>query len=266
MRAVVTGAASGIGSAVARRLAARAAARAERCSLLLVDIDEPAVRSLADTLARAAGANGEPLEVHALRVDLGAADAGAAVANAARARLGGIDALISNAGVVGACPLAELTLDRWERTFAVNTRATWLLAQAAYPMLREARGALVATASIAAREPAPPMGAYAASKAALVMLVRQLAHEWGPDGIRCNCVSPGTTHTAMTDGTYSDAARKTERASHVPLRRIGDPEDLASAIAFLASADAAYVTGIDLLVDGGLGTSLLPAVRGLTPA
>jgi NAD(P)-dependent dehydrogenase (short-subunit alcohol dehydrogenase family) len=110
------------------------------------------------------------------------------------------------------------------------------------------------------------MGAYGPSKAALVMLVRQLAYEWGPDGIRCNCVSPGTTHTSMTEGTYADPARKSERASHIPLRRIGDPEDLAAAIAFLASSDARYVTGIDLLVDGGLGTSLLPAVRGLTPA
>ncbi len=266
MRAVVTGAASGIGRAVAQRLAAQAAARAEPCALLLVDIDEQGAGALSAELAQAAQADGHALSAIPLAVDLTAADAGTTVAAAAHEQLGGLDALISNAGIVSACPLLELSVDQWERTFAVNTRATWLLAQAAYPLLRDSRGTLVATASIAAREPAPPMGAYAPSKAALVMLVRQLAHEWGPDGIRCSCVSPGTTHTAMTDGTYGDAARKAERASHIPLRRIGDPEDLAAAIAFLASTDARYVTGIDLLVDGGLGTSLLPAVRGLTPA
>jgi glucose 1-dehydrogenase len=168
--------------------------------------------------------------------------------------------------VVGACALLELRVEQWEHTFAINTRATWLLAQAAHPLLRDSRGALVATASIAAREPAPPMGAYGASKAALVMLMRQLAYEWGPDGIRCDCVSPGTTHTSMIDGTYADPARKAERASHIPLRRIDNPEELAAAIAFLASTTARYVTGIHLFVDGGLGTSLLPAVRGVTAA
>jgi NAD(P)-dependent dehydrogenase (short-subunit alcohol dehydrogenase family) len=159
----------------------------------------------------------------------------------------------------------ELSLEDWDRTFAINVRAAWLLAKAAYPLLREAQGSLVVTASIAAREPAAPVGAYAASKAAVVMLVRQLAYEWGPDGIRCNCVSPGTTHTGMTDGTYSDPQRRSERASHLPLRRIAEPDEVAGVIAFLAGPDASYITGIDVLVDGGLGTSLLPAIRGLSP-
>ena len=92
------------------------------------------------------------------------------------------------------------------------------------------------------------------------MLVRQLAYEWGRDGIRCDCVSPGTTHTSMTDGTYADPARKAERASHIPLRRIGNPEELAAAIVFLASTDASYLTG------STCSSSLLPAVRGVTAA
>jgi NAD(P)-dependent dehydrogenase (short-subunit alcohol dehydrogenase family) len=245
VRAVITGAASGIGLAVARRLAPG--------SLLLVDVS-PGI----DNVAHELGA-------HALVADLSQPDAGELVAAAAGERLGGVDALVSNAGIARATPLLELTLDGWERTFAVNTRATWLLAKALHPLLADGGGAIVATASIASVEPAPPMGAYAASKAALAMLIRQLAHEWGPDGIRCNCVSPGLTHTGMTDATYSDPALRAERGGRVPLRRVGEPDDIAAVIEFLVSPGAAYVTGVNLLVDGGLDTCLLPAIRGITP-
>ena len=249
LRAVITGAASGIGAATARRLAGADGAR-----LLLVDRAE-------EQLQRVAG----ELGAEALTVDLTLPDAGERVAAAARERLGGLDLLVSNAGAAISAPLVELSLEDWDLTFAINVRAAWLLAKAAYPLLRDAQGSLVVTASIAAREPAAPVGAYAASKAAVVMLVRQLAYEWGPDGIRCNCVSPGTTHTGMTDGTYSDPQRRSERASHLPLRRIAEPDEVAGVIAFLAGPDASYITGVDVLVDGGLGTSLLPAIRGLSP-
>jgi glucose 1-dehydrogenase len=255
MKAVITGAASGIGRAVALRLAAQAAERGETASLLLVDL-------AADALEQVAADVGG----HAFAFDLSRVDAGGAIAAAAAERLGpALDALISNAGIGIPGPLVSLPLEDWERTFDVNVRATWLIARACHPLLKAGGGALVATASIAAREPAPPIGAYAPSKAALVMLVRQLAHEWGPDGIRCNTVSPGTTHTGMTDATYSDPVRRAERASHIPLRRIAEPDDVAAVICFLASSDAAYVTGTDVLVDGGFGTSLLPAIRGLSP-
>jgi NAD(P)-dependent dehydrogenase (short-subunit alcohol dehydrogenase family) len=249
LRAVITGAASGIGAATARRLAGADGAR-----LLLVDRAEEQLQQIAGQLG-----------AEALTVDLTLPDAGEQVAAAARERLGGLDLLVSNAGAAISAPLVELSLEDWDRTFAINVRAAWLLAKAAYPLLREAQGSLVVTASIAAREPAAPVGAYASSKAAVVMLVRQLAYEWGPDGIRCNCVSPGTTHTGMTDGTYSDPQRRSERASHLPLRRIAEPDEVAGVIAFLAGPDASYITGIDVLVDGGLGTSLLPAIRGLSP-
>ena len=250
MRAVITGAASGIGKAVAARLRAGG----DPLELLLVDREAVALDGVASQL-----------DAVPLVVDLARPDAGELVADAARRHLGGLDAVISNAGIAVTGALAELSLEDWERTFAVNVRATWLLAKATYPLLRDGGGALVATASIAARDPSPPIGAYSPSKAALVMLIRQLAYEWGPDGIRCNCVSPGPTHTGMTDATYSDPARRTERAGHLPLRRVGDPDDIAAVIAFLAGPEAAFVTGVDVLVDGGLGTSLLPAVRGLSP-
>jgi NAD(P)-dependent dehydrogenase (short-subunit alcohol dehydrogenase family) len=257
MRAVITGAASGIGKAVAARLAADAAGRGGRAQLLLVD-------RAADRLAEVAAA--VDADAATLVVDLASPDAGAVVGKAAREQFDALDALVSNAGVAETGLLVELSLESYERTFAINTRATFLLAQALHPLLREGCGALVATASIAGSHPAPPMGAYAPSKAALVMLVRQLAYEWGPDGIRCTTVSPGTTHTGLTDATYSDPAKKAERGSHLPAGRVADPEEIAAVIAFLVGPDASYVTGVDVGVDGGFGTSLLPSIRGVTPA
>jgi NAD(P)-dependent dehydrogenase (short-subunit alcohol dehydrogenase family) len=145
----------------------------------------------------------------------------------------------------------------FERIFAVNTRAGVLLAQAAYPALKRARGAIVATASIAATHPCTPLGAYAPSKAALLMFMRQMALEWGRDGIRCNCVSPGPTLTGMTAGAYADDAMRRSRAAEIPLRRIGTAEDIANAIHFLAGPGASFISGVDLTVDGGLNTTLM---------
>ncbi len=247
MRGVLTGAASGMGLALARRLTSAGH------ELLLVDV-APTVEDAARELGQ-----------HWMTVDLARSDAGELVADKAREALGGCDALASNAGIVEATPLVELDLDAWQRTFDVNVRATFLLAKALHPLLADGGGAIVATASIASVVPAPPMGAYAPSKAALAMLVRQMAYEWGGDGIRCNCVSPGMTHTAMTDATYSDPGLRLERASQLPLKRIGEADDMAAAIEFLLSPGAAYITGVNLLVDGGWHTCLMPAVRGLTP-
>lgn len=256
MKALITGAASGIGRACALGLAEAAIARGEEAHLLLVDRAEDALRQVAADLTGAA------TSVTVAVADLSDPAAGDLLAGQAKADLGGLDVMISNAGVLGNMPLAELDLASWDLNFAVNTRATWLLAKACYPMLRKHGGAIVATASLSATQPTPPHGAYSASKAALLMLIRQMAYEWGPDGIRCNCVSPGMVHTGMTDGVYSDPAKRADRARHIPLRRVADPIDIARVVTFLAGPDSAYVTGIDLVVDGGVQTSLMPTLRG----
>jgi glucose 1-dehydrogenase len=168
---------------------------------------------------------------------------------------------VSNAGIIGRGALEEVDVEDYERTFAVNTRATFLLAKALFPLLRQTRGAVVATASVSGTEPTPGLAAYSASKAALIMLIKQMACEWGPHGIRCNSVSPGLLRTPMTEDVYSDRRRAAEREERVPLRRIATPEEIASVIDFLLSEDARYVTGIDLLVDGGLQTTLMQGVR-----
>jgi glucose 1-dehydrogenase len=255
MQAIVTGAASGIGRACARKLVSSAQARGEQAAILLVDREGGGIASLGAELA------GLGATVSTLVADLADPAAGEMIAQQAQTELGGLDVVVSNAGVFGNSLLEDLDVASWELNFAVNTRATWLLAKACCPLLKDRGGAIIATASISATHPTPPHGAYSASKAALVMLVQQLAYEWGPYGIRCNCVSPGMIHTAMTDSVYSDPAKRAERASQIPLRRVGTPEDIARAVSFLAGPESEYITGVNLAVDGGVQTALMPTMR-----
>lgn len=256
MRVIVTGAGSGIGRAAALRLTQDAKAReGEGASMLLVDIAADRLEAVAAEV-RAQGGTAETFVG-----DLSDPAVPARVIEKAAAALGGLDVLVSNAGMLTTALLADLSLEVYDKMFAVNTRATWLLAKAAYPLLKQSRGCLIATASISATEPTPHLGAYSATKAAVLMLVQQLATEWGPDGIRCNCISPGATVTRMTQTVYGDPAKRDERSKMIPLRRVGMPEDQAAAIAFLAGPDAAYITGINLTVDGGVVTTLMGANR-----
>ncbi|HVW44676.1 MAG TPA: SDR family oxidoreductase [Amycolatopsis sp.] len=260
MRYLITGAAGGIGRAVA----ALAATGAEPASLLLVDRDKAALDRAVAAL-RAQGATAV-----AFAADLADPSAPEAAVDAAVAEFGGLDTVVSNAGVLLGGALQDLDMAAYDTTFAVNTRATWLLGKAAFAELRRSRGSIVATASVSATHPTPPAGMYSPSKAALLMLVRQMALEWGRYGIRANCVSPGPTDTPLTDASFGpgatgEAARnRAYRESLIPLRRIGRPEDVAAAVIFLAGAAAAQITGVDLKVDGGLSLALMP-VTGRAP-
>jgi NAD(P)-dependent dehydrogenase (short-subunit alcohol dehydrogenase family) len=248
LRAVITGAAGGIGEAVARRLARTRT----RPRLLVVDRDGERLEAVAGELKAIAP------DTAFLQCDLSKPAAGEAVIGEAERLFGGLDALVSNAGVVRGPEMATLRVATYDLHFAVNARATWLLAKAAYPMLKQARGCLVATASLSAENPTPGLAAYSPSKAALVMIVKQLAYEWGPDGIRCNCVSPGAVRTPMTEVKYADPDSESRRAREavIPLRRVADPGEIAAAVDFLASPAASYVTGVNLNVDGGWSTAL----------
>ena len=259
MRVLVTGAASGIGRATCVRLArdARAAGRAARVAA--VDVVAPAQMDGLVAELRELGA--EALLLHG---DMGTSDAPGRVVGEAVARFGGLDGLVSNAGVNRPGPLVEYAVEDWDRLFAVNTRATWLLAKAAYGALRASGGAIVAVGSMSGTHVHAGLGAYAPSKAAVIMLVRVLAQEFGRDGIRVNSVSPGMTRTGMSVRVYADPLIAKERDALVPLGRVAVPDDMAAVIAFLLSPDARYVNGHDLVVDGGVTGNLLGRLPGLS--
>lgn len=254
MRFVITGAASGIGRACAELLAIGRGIAGEH-RLLLVDRDADNLRTVTEAIGNQAAA---------AVVDLSDVDCGDKIVAAAVAHMGGIDAVISNAGIIATGALATLDVAAFDRMYAINTRAAWLLAKAAYPYLKESRGAFIATASMSATQPTPALGFYSSSKAALLMLVRQLSVEWGPDGIRCNSVSPGPTYTPMTATGYDNPAMRDQREANIPLRKLGKAEDVANVILFLAGPDAGHVSGIDVLVDGGMSNMLMPASGGGT--
>ncbi len=227
-KAVVTGAASGIGAAVVARLIE------EGCEVLAVDLVEA---GLAGT--------------HNLAID--ARDAGA-IAAAAEAKLGGCDILVNNAGVCPAGPFDEMSAEQWDHALAINVTAVMALTRAFLPMLRASdAGRVINTGSILSRYGDAGLVAYATSKHAVLGLTRALAMELGPDGITVNCVQPGAIETGMTRPMFTDRPEsKDYYASRSALGRIGQPEDIADVMVFLASDDARFVTGQGILVDGGV--------------
>lgn len=244
MRVIITGASSGIGLALARLVAERNPG----AKMILVGRDAAKLDAVVEGIERAT----------AVVADLAQPGAARTIIDAAVAEMGGIDGVVSNAGAIYPGALAEMTFEDFERGFTVNVHATFRLAQAAYPHLKASRGAIIATGSLAGRNASPTLGSYSASKAALAMLMAQLALEWGPDGIRSNCVSPGTVMTGLNDHIYADPANRDSRASRIPLRRLGTPGDIAEVIHFLLRPEAAFVSGVDLMVDGGADRMLMP--------
>ncbi len=255
MRVLLTGAARGIGKAMALRLARDSTRRlGVPARMVLADLHEEELNTLADQL-RAEGA-----EVTAVTADLADPAVPGQLVDAAR-RFNGLDALVSNAGFAIPAPLLDARIDDWDRIFAVHVRAAWLLGQAAHDLLRSARGSIVVTTSISGSQATAPLAAYSPSKAAALMLVKQMALEWGPHGIRANALSPGLTETPGTASVYAVPQARAQRESRIPLRRIAQAEDMANALSFLVGPDAAYVNGIDLLVDGGFSTALMSSAN-----
>jgi glucose 1-dehydrogenase len=257
-RVLVTGAGSGIGRAVCLRLARDAAARGAAAKIAAVDLaSSTGLAGVADELKKLGA------QVAAIHADMGTADGpGRAVADAV-AQLGGLDGLVSNAGINRPGLLKDYKVEDWDSLFNVNVRATWLLAKAAHGALAASGGAIVVTGSMSGSNAHANLGAYGPTKAAVIMLTQVLAQEFGRDGIRVNSVSPGMVRTGMTEPVYRNVDIAKQRDGLVPLGRVATPEDIGDVIVFLLGPDARYVNGHDLVVDGGVAGNYLGRLPGI---
>ncbi|MFA6265063.1 MAG: SDR family oxidoreductase [Pseudolabrys sp.] len=247
---VVTGAGGGIGRATALSFAAAGA------RLVLLDRNEETLAGTAQALANVTDA--PPLLIACDVTN--PADVKSAAERTLRVA-GTPAVLVNNAGLLRAAPLATVDLEAWHALLAVNLTGYLLCAQAFGAAMRGARsGAIVHVASIAGTQPQSFSGAYSVSKSGVLMLSQQLAVEWGPSGLRSNVVSPGMVETPMSQSFYDADGVRERRSAVVPLGRIGQPQDMADTILYLASDRASYVNGQEVLVDGGYSRMLMSLV------
>jgi 3-oxoacyl-[acyl-carrier protein] reductase len=238
---LVTGAGSGIGSGIARRFAAAGAAVAVNYRA-----SADGARSVVDGIEAAGG------RAVALQADVTRREQVASLVEGAREALGGIDVLVNNAGLYPLHPLLEMDDAAWDSVLDSNLKATFLCTQAVARQMRASGrpGAIVNLASIEASNPAPAHSHYNAAKGGVLMHTRAAALELGPSGIRVNVVSPGLIWREGLDAAWPDGVERYRRAA--PLGRLGEYDDVADACLFLASPLARWITGSELVVDGGV--------------
>ena len=246
--AVITGGARGIGLATAKTFASKG------WDVALVDWDDHELQTVASALPDALLLThdvSDPAQVSAIMSDT-------------LARFGQIDALINNAGVADFGPIEETTFERWRAVMAVNLDGVFLCSQAAIPVLKETRGAIVNITSLSGLRASTLRVAYGTSKAAVIHLSEQQATELGEYGIRANTVAPGPVRTKLAMAVHTQDIIDAYHDA-IPLNRYGAEQEIANVIAFLCSDEATYVTGQLISVDGGFAcTGIgLPSLRSL---
>lgn len=236
-RIIITGAAQGIGAETARLLAGLG------WSLSLFDRLESVHRTAGE------------LGAHSAVVDVSDAEATERAVHEAVAALGGLDGAFANAGIGSLGPLHRYSPKQFDLIVRVNLHGTFHLARAVLPHLVERGGSIVTMASVSGVRPTRGEGPYSAAKAGIIALTQSIALEYGPE-VRANCVSPGFVRTSLNDFVADEPLAAAAIAAGTPARRAGTPGEVASVVAFLLGPDSSYMTGQNLVIDGG---SLLPS-------
>lgn len=247
-KALITGAAQGLGAAAAQALARQGA------RVLLTDLNQAG----AEIQARAINADVGPDTAFAIRHDVTSEADWLTAVDTARERLGGLSVLLNNAGIVLTGSVEDLSLEQWRRGMAVNTESVFLGAKHALPLMRaHTPGSIINISSIAGLIAAHNFANYNASKAAVWLLSKSIALHCARQGwdIRCNSIHPTFIKTPILNdlvGDGDDAAVMAKLARQVPLGRLGEPDDVAHAIVYLASDESRFMTGAELKLDGGI--------------
>ena len=245
--AIITGAGSGIGRSTAQLFATRGA------KVVVADISAQAGEATVEAIVAAGG------EATLACVDVAQASGARRMVEVAVETYGGLDVLYNNAGVVIAGSVTESEEAGWDKTFDVNIKGVMLGCKYGIPEIaKRGGGAVINTSSINGLVASVEIASYAASKGAVLMLTKQMAVDYAPQNVRVNCVCPSDVNTPMIrgfiDSTPDPKATEARLLKRVPLGRLAEPEDIAKAVAFLASDDAAFITGVALPVDGGVTT------------
>jgi len=242
-RAIVTGAGRGIGLAIAQRLGA------EGCVVGVLDTNAPDVAAAVATIP------------HSIALVADIADPSSV--NAALDIFGEApDTLVNNAGIVRFGPLLSLAHEDFEAVVRVNLVGTFVVARAVAQRMINASiaGTIINITSMNGIAPGPNAGAYGATKSAIALMTQQMAIEWGQYSIRVNAIAPGLIWAGMSDPIYADPIVRAARESRVPLGRLGTAEDIANTVVFLAGDQSTYITGQNLLVDGGVTMSIISSL------
>jgi glucose 1-dehydrogenase len=245
-RALVTGASSGIGRATALRLGEEGAR---------VAVNYPSEEERADAEAVAARIDPAGARAYTVRADVGVEADVVRMVEECHERFGGLDLLVNNAGIESQAPTLEMSLEVWGHVLRTNLTGPFLcLREAGRLMAAQRQGVIVNISSVHEFIPWPGYAHYCASKGGLKLLTQTVALEWAPLGIRVVGIAPGAIATPLNSAVLDDPEALREVEAEIPLGRLGQPEEIAAAVVWVASEEAAYLTGTTLVIDGGMST------------